>query len=77
MDVFTRKSLRDCVIDSLKYCIENKSMLVYGYVIMSNHMHIVMQSKNETLSDLVRDFKKFTATSILNKIQNEPESRRE
>ncbi|WP_194139662.1 hypothetical protein [Flavobacterium hungaricum] len=29
------------------------------------------------LSDLIRDFKKFTAKSILEKIQNSPESRKE
>ena len=36
VDVFTRKSYRDCVIDFLDYCIKNKRMVVYGYVIMSN-----------------------------------------
>lgn len=77
IDVFSRKSLRDCVIESLNYCIDKKGMIVYGYVIMSNHIHIIIQSKNETLSDLIRDFKKFTAKIILDKIQNEPESRRE
>jgi hypothetical protein len=38
---------------------------------------MVVQSKDGKLSDLLRDFKKFTATAILNKIQTEPESRRE
>jgi len=52
-------------------------MIVYGYVIMSNHVHLVVQSSEGKLSDLLRDFKKFTANTILRKIQNEPESRRE
>jgi len=38
---------------------------------------MIIQSNEGKLSDLVRDFKKFTAKSILDKIQNEPESRRE
>jgi REP element-mobilizing transposase RayT len=77
IDVFTRQVYRDCVIDSLNYCVANKGMIVYGYVIMSNHIHYIIQSEEGKLSDLVRDFKKFTAKSILEKIQLEPESRRE
>jgi REP element-mobilizing transposase RayT len=77
IDVFTRKVYRDEVIKCFDYCIKNKGMIIYGYVIMSNHIHMVVQSKDEKLSDLLRDFKKFTATTILNKIQTEPESRRE
>ena len=77
IDVFTRKSYRDCVIECLDYCIKNKGMILYGYVIMSNHIHMIKQSEEGKLSDLIRDFKKFTARTILEKIQNEPESRRE
>ena len=77
VDVFTRNSYRDVVIESLVFCIEKKGMLLYGYVIMSNHIHLIVQSKKGKLSDLIRDFKKFTATKILEKIQTEPESRRE
>ena len=52
-------------------------MVVFGYVIMSNHIHFIVQSKDGKLSDLIRDFKKFTSKTILEKIQSEPESRRE
>ena len=44
---------------------------------MSNYIHITIQSQEATISDLIRNFKKFTAKSILEKIQNSPESRRE
>jgi REP element-mobilizing transposase RayT len=77
IDVFTRKSYRDCVIECLDFCITNKGMVLYGYVIMSNHIHMIVQSNDGKLSDLIRDFKKFTAKTILEKIQIEPESRRE
>jgi REP element-mobilizing transposase RayT len=77
IDVFSRKSHRDSVIDCLDFCIKNKGMILYGYVIMSNHVHMIVQSNDGKLSDLIRDFKKFTAKTILEKIQSEPESRRE
>ena len=77
VDVFTRKNYRDIVVECLDFCIREKGMVLYGYVIMSNHIHMVVQSNNGELSNLIRDFKKFTATKILEKIQSEPESRRE
>jgi len=77
IDVFTRQCYRDVIIECLDYCIKNKGMILYGYVIMSNHIHMIVQSENGKLSDLIRDFKKFTAKTILDQIQNSPESRRE
>jgi REP element-mobilizing transposase RayT len=78
VDVFSRKIYKDIVIESLDYCIKNKGMILYGYVIMSNHIHMVVQSENGKLSDLIRDFKKFTARKILDTIEeSETESRKD
>jgi REP element-mobilizing transposase RayT len=77
IDVFSRKNYRDVVIECFDFCIKNKGMILYSYVIMSNHIHMIVQSEDGKLSDLIRDFKKFTSKQILDKIQNEPESRRE
>ncbi len=77
IDIFTRQTYRDSIIESLDYCIKNKGMILYGYVIMSNHIHLIIQSEEGKLSDLIRDFKKFTAKNILDKIQAVPESRKE
>lgn len=75
VDVFSRQKYRDVLLDSFTFCRKEKGMLLHGYVIMSNHVHVLMASKNQKLSDLVRDFKKFTAKTILGKIQTEQESR--
>ena len=41
---------------------------------MSNHLHLVGQAKEGfRISDIIRDFKKFTAKEILKKIEEEPE----
>ncbi len=77
VDVFSRKSYRDIVIESLNHCITEKSLKVYGYVIMTNHIHLIVASSNGTLSNTIRDFKKFTAHAIIEAIKHEPESRRE
>jgi REP element-mobilizing transposase RayT len=80
IDIFSRKNYRDIILNSLKYNIENKALHVFAYIIMSNHIHLVLQAGQPDkwpLSDILRDFKKFTANTILDTIRKEPESRRE
>ena len=77
IDIFTKQRYRDILINNLDYCIKYKGLIVLGFVVMSNHVHIIMQSDKGQLSDLLRDFKKATAKHILEAIKTEPESRRE
>lgn len=54
IDIFTRKVYKDIVVFSLDYSIKEKGMILYGYVIMSNHIHLIVQSKDGKLSDLIK-----------------------
>lgn len=55
-----------------------KGLYLYGFVIMSNHLHLVAQQKDGKLSDWVRDYKKFTSKKLLKLIlENPQESRKE
>ena len=44
-DVFTRKLYVDIILDSLRYCQENKGLEIYAWVVMSNHIHLIVRSK--------------------------------
>ncbi|PTB96385.1 hypothetical protein C9994_07545 [Marivirga lumbricoides] len=78
IDVFSRREYRDIIVESLNYCIGNKGLKLYAWVIMSNHVHIVGQIENELgMSGFLRDFKKHTSKRILEAIEEIPESRRE
>lgn len=79
VDVFTRKAYREVILDSFRYCQKERRLLIYGYVIMSNHLHLIVRTEQEDLSNVIRDFKKFTANTILKLIQDKSqgESRRE
>ena len=46
IDVFSIKNYRDVVIKCFDFCIQNKGVILYGYVIMSNHIHFIAQSKD-------------------------------
>ena len=77
IDIFTRQVYRDIVIESLRYAIENKNLDIFAFVIMSNHMHTIMQSSTGKLSATIRDIKKFTSKRIIETVQSMPESRKE
>ena len=77
VDIFTKKIYKEVVIESLKYCQQHKGLIVYGYVVMSNHLHLIIQSQKAALSDLIRDMKRHIANKILKLVASEPESRRD
>lgn len=78
IDLFTRKELAMVVIDSLNYCIKNKNLEVFSWCIMSSHVHLVCRVNPPFLmSDVLRDFKKFTSKALVNCIQEIAESRRD
>ena len=68
--VFTRKEYKDIVLDSIRFCQKEKGMVLYGWCIMSNHVHLILSPRNNNLSDLLRDFKKFTSKQVIAAIQN-------
>ncbi len=71
IDVFTRKAYKDILIESLRFCQENKGLLLYAYVIMSNHLHLIAQAEEgQNLGNIMADFKKFTARQIIDQIQH-------
>jgi REP element-mobilizing transposase RayT len=77
VDLFSRQVYKDIIIDNLRYCQQNKELAVFAYVIMSNHVHLMLQSQNGTLSQTIRDFKSYTSKVILETIEESNESRKE
>ena len=79
IDIFTRQSYRDIVMESFKYCRQKKGLHLHGYVIMSNHEHLIVSvDEGFTVSGFIRDCKKFTSKKITDAIENSgTESRKE
>jgi len=79
VDIFTRPSYRHIIVDSLSYCQTHKGLIIYAWVLISNHLHMIVDTNDDTtVSDVLRDFKKFTNKKILKALeQDEHESRRE
>ena len=77
VDVFTRSAYSDLMLENLRYCQQHKGLKIYAWVIMSNHCHLIISTEGFKLSDVIRDFKKYTAKKIYEAIEkNDVESRK-
>ena len=78
VDVFTRLNYKSIIVESLDFCRKNKGLKLYVWCLMTNHIHLVCSVEPPLrMSDFIRDYKKFTAKSVLDDIQHLPESRRD
>ena len=78
IDVFTRDLYKDIFIKSLTYCVQNKGLCLHAWVIMTNHVHLIVSTRESKLEWIIRDIKKFTSKKIISAIEeNETESRKE
>ena len=78
IDVFTRPVYKHIIVDALKYNQDNKGLIIYAWCLMSNHLHLIAEAdEKHNLSDILRDFKKFTSKAIVKEIgENQEESRK-
>jgi putative transposase len=79
IDALSRPLYKDIIVESLKYCQKEKGLIINGWIIMNNHIHLIARCKPSfVLPDTVRDFKKYTSKQVEQAIRdNSFESRRE
>jgi putative transposase len=70
--IFTRKPYFDIILDSMTYCRQNKGLKIFAFVIMDNHLHLLVMG--ESLSNIIRDFKRHTARRIISLAENDPKN---
>ena len=76
IDVFTRPELKHVILDSLKYCQDEKGLVINAWCLMPSHLHLIARASKISLPDIMRDFKKFTAKEIVKVIDRIHESRK-
>lgn len=78
IDVFTRSEYCEEFLNNLDFCRKNKGLRVYAYCIMSNHIHLIIESEEAKLPQIIRDLKSYTAKRIIALITDSyTESRKE
>jgi REP element-mobilizing transposase RayT len=78
IDLFIRNEYKDIMIASWKYCQLNKGLEIYGWCIMTSHIHMIIGTHGDNLENIMRDMKKHTSTALKEAIRAHPgESRKE
>ena len=63
--LLARNKYKDIVIESMRFLVNDKRVIIYGFVIMDNHIHITWQLQaGRKRNDVQRDFLKYTAQLI-------------
>jgi putative transposase len=69
LPLFTRKPYFDILIDSLRFCRQHKGLKVHAYVILDNHLHLVVAGSK--LTDIIRDFKSYTVKLLIARLEQD------
>jgi putative transposase len=60
------------VTDSLSFLVSHQRVILYGFVVMSNHFHVIWQMLGDhKRDDVQRDFLKYTGQQILKLLRKE------
>lgn len=72
LPIFTRPSFVIPLIDSLNFYRYKQEFKLLGYVIMPDHVHfIIWPFGGATVSDIMRDYKKFTSVRLIRQAEVE------
>ena len=72
LPIFTRPSFIIPLLDSLNYYRHKQEFQLLGYVIMPDHVHLVLWPFGQaSISQIMRDYKKFTSRRIIRQAEVE------
>ena len=78
IDLFIRNEYRTILINSIKHCQAEKDLELYGWCIMTSHVHLIIGTGSNSLSNIMRDLKRHTSEELHKAIaNNKTESRKE
>jgi len=73
-EILSNTPIAKIILQSLDFLRKDGRIKLFSYVIMPDHLHLVIlpleyKGRNQTISDLMRDFKKFTSKRIIEKLK--------
>ena len=74
-NVFNNDNRKNIIIDSLIYCCNMNRISLHAFIIMPNHLHLVL-TLNENKEVFQRDFLKYTAQKLISVMRNEKNEKR-
>lgn len=69
--LFEHPKYAEIVLNSLSWMQEQKRFLLFAFVIMPTHAHVLIKPENHTIGDVVQQFGSFTAHEILKEVRKD------
>jgi REP element-mobilizing transposase RayT len=71
--LFLKGEYARIILDSLTWMQQQKRILLFAFVIMPSHLHILLKPENATIGEVVQQFGSFTAHKILEMLHEHDE----
>jgi len=69
--LFKRSKYTEVILSSLTWMQKEKRLLLFAFVIMPTHAHILIKPENQTIGEAAQQFGSFTAHEILKKVRED------
>jgi len=74
MPLFRTSRYADIIVNSIRYCMDNKGLELFAYCIMPTHLHMIIRAVGKGPGPIIRDLKKFTSGEIIRILENDDEN---
>ena len=64
IDLLIREEYREVILDSIIFCQNEKGLEVYGWCLMTSHVHMIVASNDKKLEEILRDLKRHTSGGL-------------
>ena len=68
--IFTNSTYMNIIIENLKFYRKNQELKIFSYVIMDNHVHLIL-SHPENLTKVLQNFKSYSAKKLISSLKND------
>lgn len=69
--VFCRDDYFAVLVNSLAHCVENRGLVIHGFVLMPNHFHMLCSQSKSDLVGVIRDMKRYTSHQITQMLERD------
>lgn len=69
--LFADQKYAQIVLDSLSWLQKARKILLFAFVIMPSHLHLILKPENKTIDEILQDFGSFTAHTILHQLRKD------
>ena len=70
-NLFSTPEYATIILDSLAWLQQQKQILLFAFVLMPSHLHIIVKPEKDTIGEILQQFGSFTAHEILKKLRKD------